>query len=487
VKLGFWPPARGDSSGVRFSGGADAPSARSAVFICGTVGFDSDPNNLSGPPVVTLDGVSSAIADARGMYSFDGVTLSSPAGLPANNHALVVHGDRVRTKVVRFTEDWLARMPADTVRGCKLVNLAVSSAPSGRSAGPIDAVEVRGSGLVDADGDAVDDYIEDWLSERFAPVVYHGEQETNFPVNVDWWLERTNLSIVDALSEPPRIQRVVTGPLAQNQLLNHIWPASNGQEISSDGTRSRGKSLSFFLENVDPQHRSGEMMNPAAWVTYVHSYPNEQGGITLQYWRAYTWNDARFLLVDLSHGGDWEGIAVHLNSSLRPQNVAYYEHTGIVLEKTDVQIAGTHPLVWSEEGSHSSYPDSRRLRSSRWVRQETWTGGQVIWWDDTNRGTSGGLLNVGERTRTRNQQVFIKYSGLWGAIGRLFVTSGYWGPSFNETGARCANGSDAYTQTLRYEAENSSCGRIFLRAWCDAMEGALLKVSEECYAQIDSP
>src|SRR6185503_17891833 len=50
----------------------------------------------------------------------------------------------------------------------------------------------------DEDGDGLGDATEDALAEKFAPIIYHGENETAFPVSVDWWLARTHLSLIDA-------------------------------------------------------------------------------------------------------------------------------------------------------------------------------------------------------------------------------------------------------------------------------------------------
>jgi hypothetical protein len=244
--------------------------------------------------------------------------------------------------------------------------------------------------------------------------------------------------------------------------------------------------MSFFLENVPVDSRAGEKASPGDWITYVHSYRNESGGVTLQYWRAYAWNDARFLLIDVSHGGDWEGIAVHLDSHLQPSKVAYLEHSGIVYESEHVQWSGTHPLVWSEEGGHSSVPDGRTMRSSKWTTQQTWTGGTVTDSHGESLGRSGGLRNVGEKSRSRHGQVFVKYSGLWGSRRSLFFMSGYWGPAFNETGAQCSDGASAYTPGMTYRAESARCGRVFIKAWCDGMSGASLDRSKECYADSDS-
>jgi hypothetical protein len=335
------------------------------------------------------------------------------------------------------------------------------------------------SRAADADGDGLDDALEDALAERFAPIVFHGEGETSFPVDVDWWLQHTHLSVVDR-SGGAGSRRVLTGPLGQRQLLDHGLRRGEAA-MSSSGTRSRGKRVSFYLETVRDSVRPKDL-RPEDWVTYVHSYPNDLGGVSLQYWRAYAWNDARVLGLDLGHGGDWEAVVLHLDDEQKVRQMLYLDHRGMVDWGNAVRWDGTHPLVWSEEGGHSSCPDSRRMRSVRFIRQETWTGGIVARWEGTVLGKSGGLRNVGEKMRPRNGQVFIQYSGLWGSPGRLFMTSGYWGPAFNETDARCRDGAAAYKAYFRRPAASPRCTPIFLRAWCDRMQFDALERNVECYA-----
>jgi hypothetical protein len=331
----------------------------------------------------------------------------------------------------------------------------------------------------DVDRDGLDDRREDALAEQFAPIVFRGDRETSFPLSVESWLEATHLLLVGPASR----QRVAAGPLTQAQLLGHQVHAG-ATVVSSSGTRSRSKGISFALENVSVAMRS-RALRPDDWVTYVHSYPNEAGGVTLQYWWAYAWNDVRVLGIDMSHGGDWEAVAVHLDAASRPYRTTFLDHTGIVDGRDQVQWEGTHPLVWSEEGSHSNHPDKRGSKSSRWLRHETWSGGTVTRWDTVALGAGGGLRNVGEKSSPRNGQIFIQYSGLWGSPGRLFMTSGYWGPAFNETDARCEDGSSAYRPYLRRRAESAICGRIFIRAWCDGMDPSVLNIDRECHAVDD--
>jgi hypothetical protein len=275
------------------------------------------------------------------------------------------------------------------------------------------------------------------------------------------------------------------GPLRQSDLLAKSVQTADGALVS-DKTRSRLKLRTFFLEDLALSYRSGAMVAPADWVTYVHSFPNDLGGVTLQYWRAYAWNSAHFLFVDVSHGGDWESVSVVLDSTHAPSAVAFLGHNGIAYEKTRVQWRGSHPLVWVESGGHASLPASPAPRG-RWTVQETWSGGSMTSFTGDPRGKSGGLKNVGEKSRPRNGQYFIQYSGLWAAPHQLFFTSGYWGPAFNETDAACSDGRPAYGPTFAPLALRFDCGRIRIRAWCDGIDVRKVDATVECFAPSESP
>jgi len=343
--------------------------------------------------------------------------------------------------------------------------------------------------FVDEDQDGLDDFKEDQLASRFAPIVHHGQCESNYPVGVDWLLARASLYEYDSEAKPT-IKRVVAAKLGgQADLLNRVFSTNrSGQSnVGSDSTYSFCKRSTYFLANVQRGDQTGARETPADWITYVHSYPNKSGGVTIQYWRCYSYNSASFLNFDFSHGGDWEGIAVHLDSELRPKFVAFLGHNDIEYHTSEVQWEGDHPKVWSEEGGHTSLPDSKGMRSKRFTRQETWNGGQVTWWDGTPVGAGGGLLNVGEKSRPRNGQVFVRYSGLWGSPGKLFITSGYWGPAFNETGATCESGEKAFKRSAGCSVDAARCGRIFHKAWCDGMDERRLDIDKECYAPRSAP
>lgn len=438
------------------------------VPLCGETGYAN--------AAILLDGQAAAQAGETGRYRiYIGPSIgTSPAGLAAGEHVLVASAAGARTKAIRFREQWLRETD-----GCRQLHARLDPRKPGDG---LDTKETGATSFADADGDSIDDFIEDWLSQRFAPIVHHGEKETNFPVSVDQWLRHTNLWFL----EGDTARRIVLGPLSQGQLTGAVATSSQGIQIESVGMRSRGKRFTFFLEDVPGAERSGSQTSPSDWITYVHSYPNESGGVTLQYWRAYTWNGARALGLDWGHGGDWEGVAIHLDVALQPEKVVFLQHAGIVYETDTVRWEGTHPLVWSSEGGHSTYPDSSRLHSRCWIRQETWNRGRVTRWDGVRLSLSGGLLNLGEKSLPRNGQAFVQYSGLWGSRRRFYLTSGYWGPAFNETGARCADGTQAYPAGIFYKAETDTCAPIHLTAWCDGISAGMNR-TKECQATFDAP
>lgn len=440
---------------------------------------------------VTLDARYTSVTDGEGRYGFARVVSTDSAGLRGGEHILVAVAPAFRAKAIRQTAQSLAqRVRSDrSTPPCAVVDFAMqrTSEPAcGRSAvrNSIDAVDTTAGEVIDEDGDGIDDVVEDWMAWRFAPIVFHGQNETNYPVTVDWLLQRTSLHEFDADARP-RINREVLRRPRQADLLGRRFSDTRGA-VSSSGTHSVCKNRTFFLADADPSERAGQRDAPQEWVTYVHSYGNRSGGITLTYWRCYAYNQARFLFTDWSHGGDWEAVAVHLNTELQPESISFLGHRGIDRLTRQVQWEGEHPRVWSQEGGHASTAGSAGMKSSRFIRQETWAGGRVTWWDGSDRGAGAGLVNVGEKGRPRNGQVFIQYSGMWGSPHLWFLTSGYWGPAFNDTSAQCETGGPAYGYGLFCTIEPSRCGRIFHTAWCDGMDGNLLDLDRECRAESSS-
>jgi hypothetical protein len=216
---------------------------------------------------------------------------------------------------------------------------------------------------------------------------------------------------------------------------------------------------------VPDAYRVGSL-NSQDWRTYVHAYRNNLGGVTIQYWRMYAYNDAAN-----NHGGDWEGEFLILDANLNASRIGLMGHSTIDEGAPgDFRWEGTHVRVFSEGGGHATRSSGFGIlargcwfqpcfidvnNQATFIRQETWNGGIVTW---SNGGTTwnGGLLNVGDKVHPMNGQLFIQYSGIWGSPGSFFGTSGYWGPAFNETGM---SGN-------------------FMTAWCYGLVGA---AAGECF------
>src|SRR5438270_3038815 len=47
--------------------------------------------------------------------------------------------------------------------------------------------------FIDQDGDGIDDNLEQQLANKFAPVILIESDESNYPVNVEWFLARAHM------------------------------------------------------------------------------------------------------------------------------------------------------------------------------------------------------------------------------------------------------------------------------------------------------
>lgn len=310
----------------------------------------------------------------------------------------------------------------------------------------------------DSDRDGIVDSCEQALAEKYAPIIIHASDEPNLPANVDWFLSKTTLWFYDDNCTPDLKQRLKIAP-KQSELLTfqHSGDCGSRDTIFSNGTRSIKKQRTFFLEDVADEFRKGSV-DSRDWVTYYHTYLNDIGGLTIQYWRFYAYNTGKEVgSIEFGfHGGDWEGIHVVLNQDLQPAEVRLLGHTDIKsVQKPSwggLQWEGTHAIIFSEKGGHAS----EIAGNENGIRQNTWSSGKV-WWPSGKETTTGELVNVGEKSFPMKNQMFIQYSGIWGSPGTFFFSSGYWGPAFNET----TMGNDG-----------------FVTAWCAGMKS---QTREECY------
>ena len=325
--------------------------------------------------------------------------------------------------------------------------------PSAPSAFALDAATLN-TGLVltarcetyvDDDADGLDDGVENCALKDYAPVLQLPlDYDWTRPANVDWYLARTALRFHHNNCNDEQI--VPIGGLTQTRLVNQFHrrkrgvaslnPCSHYGDLISSGRGPYDDNHHFFLQPNDSTHAGAA--NPGDWIVYGHVYPNEIGGMNVQYWFFYAYNDN---VGSFNHEGDWESITVRLNPQGNPDGLYVCAHA-----KCDLHAASNitwhatrHPIIWVADGSHASYTtevscdrnvyvegagdNCQTVAAYRWF---TWNGGR-----GTQAGLQGGgVINVGEKRHPLNNQKFIRYYAKWGENGTSDVTSGPRTPTF---------------------------------------------------------
>ncbi len=390
-------------------------------------------------------------------------TQTSPSASPSSNAAAQVVGaladqiDSLRDQLQRAREERENQQgspsaspgtnPGSTAPSTSPGSSA-SPSPSGSASpnpvatplpGPVDH-PCRNTGT-DTDKDGLSDSCENQLAESFAPVIYHSSQESHFPTTVDKFLPQSILMFQD--TECKYKQRILTGA-TQTQLIAQQISASCESKLPvlANSTRSKDKKRSFYFENPSTEAQAGSK-DAQDWLTYVHIYPNNLNGATVQYWRFYAYDDSE------DHGGDFEGVHIVLDSQFKPVRAGLLVDNALKYTAwSELDTEGSEKArvrLFSEPGSHKLHLKGDSVKADgckgisgffscrvnvdkpeTFIRQETWKDGQVSWFNGETA-TSAGLLNVGERSAPMNGQVFIQYTGLWGLNGE-------WGPAYNGIG-----------------------------------------------------
>ena len=330
----------------------------------------------------------------------------------------------------------------DTVQRGAAGSSALSFDPTKLSRDPL--ITVRCETYVDADADGLDDGVENCALNDHAPVAYLplGLDWTR-PANVDWYLQRSALRFHHNNCSDDQI--VALAGLTQTRLVNQyhrrkhgvasLHPCSHyGDLIGSGSSSSYDDDQHYFLQPNDATHAGSA--NPADWIVYGHVYPNDIGGMNVQYWFFYAYNDN---IASFNHEGDWESITVRLDPRGNPSGVYVCAHAHCELRSDITWHTRRHPTVWVADGSHASYStevgcdrngysegagdNCQTVDAYRWF---TWRGGR-----GSQLGQQGGgVINVGEKDRPLNGQKFIRYYAKWGENGTSDVTSGPRTPTF---------------------------------------------------------
>lgn len=328
--------------------------------------------------------------------------------------------------------------------------------------------------LVDTDHNGIPDELEMRLALEFAPILFYEASEPNRPTSVERFLQNAELWFFNRNCSP---QHVLIGKLT-GRIPRRVMPDCRDpqREIDSQGTRSISKESTFYLQTVPGAERGGST-DTQSWVTYVHAFRNDIGGITVQFWRFYPYNTGYFLGLrseNGSHGGDWEGIHVVLQAGqpFVPVKIRLLGHSDLMTRPwSDVITENGHALIRCSKGSHTSILMTRDdlTRRSRFIEQESWAGGSVRW-SDGRRSKSGPFIRLGQKTHPSPGEEWLQYSGLWGSredAGLFsFYRSGYWGPAFNETGMGKDGFISAWCEGIARPQENSPTAAAAFRGEC---------------------
>jgi hypothetical protein len=141
-------------------------------------------------------------------------------------------------------------------------------------------------------------------------------------------------------------------------------------------------------------------------------------GRFVTYWFFYPYNDG---VLGFNHEGDWEHVAVRLDSSDQPLAVAFFRHRSSctsIRAWGDVLKSGSHPIVFSAKGTHGSYESAGRFSTgcATWLATYDYTGDGKAWrtWMALARASG---------------QPWYGFGGAWGEVGYLADTTGPLGPS----------------------------------------------------------
>jgi hypothetical protein len=314
---------------------------------------------------------------------------------------------------------------------------------------------------VDNDGDGIDDGIEMDLADQYAPVLYMPNLisraeagwgisgDWTWPATVSWYLPQVRMRMHH--NNCPDHQMLDFGQVNTTSMLQQAhrrylrkWYGGCEHEGSYlYSNRDWHDDDHYFLQagNDDVVHPG--IRDPAQWRGYFHAYPNSIGGVSIQYWIFYPYND---FVGGFNHEGDWEHINVRLNASQQVDGVWYAQHNGITFYYPwDISWYGSHPQVWVADGSHASYRSESECDAliegaddSCWTNysQRWFTWGGDSWSSDAGiRG--GALINMGEMPNGGSHQPisgqeWIRYSGRWGEKGSTAHTNGPRGPGYQD-------------------------------------------------------
>lgn len=279
-----------------------------------------------------------------------------------------------------------------------------------------------------------------WM--KYAPVVYFHHDETYFPTSVDHFFAYSDLKFSrNNRSDPtidgfPRAGRLGGGPnYYRYEHRGRTYKSTQCTRPRGDACTSRPSGLEdnegFYLDldedgaarneysnGLTGEFRLPSVVGPQFVPVYFQMDALEAGGYALTYWFFYPYNEKSVL----NHEGDWEHISIKLDAEYRPLSVRHFQHDacGGPVEWSEAnRMFGTHPIVYSAQGGHASYPRNGTGNHDICTTNlaQDYTSDSGAYWYTWRSG-----LNV-------RKQPWYGYGGGWGEVGTNTHTTGPLGPS----------------------------------------------------------
>lgn len=397
------------------------------------------------------------IADATGSNCFEvtdptqlAVTLVGTAPRGIDHMEVVVNGSApiTSTTFVDALGNWGAFVPAELVVGPTLLVEVTVVATDGTRVTACVTYIVEDT-FNDEDADTLDDGFEESVMNRFAPFVHLHPDDDYRPASVEWFLDRVELDFyhlrLDGRSVCEHEVLGLADDLNPSSLVEQEHPVPlnapcrphRGSDplAFSQGESDVPGASEFFLDippNDPFDARNGSSEGERDWTCYAHVFPAVGGGVNIQYWFAYPYNDLNVLGVG-KHEGDWEHVTVRVDATGSTIERMYYSaHNaeGRWFDPNEIStVGGDRPVVYSATRSHASYPTAgTQSRPFPLPDDETEANEQP--WD-----CQLSLVNVGECAHPFPEGRWIRFNGRWGGDRPLPVVGGDSprGPAFQDS------------------------------------------------------
>src|SRR5262249_27197990 len=154
------------------------------------------------------------------------------------------------------------------------------------------------------------------LLRRHAPKIVYDSQEAYFADSAAEWTDNPGNVLV---RQKGAVIAAATPASGQAQLsLDFLGPAAYDRVSAADAIGDPGHDYGRQYAQLHPQKRYRNRI-------YGRAATDRKGGLWLQYWFWYFYNDASFLGFGL-HEGDWEMIELRIGDGGRPDTAVYAQH-----------------------------------------------------------------------------------------------------------------------------------------------------------------